>query len=411
MSIDIVEKSLNMQKIAYVGLPAHGHTNPTLAVMKALVARGHHILYYNAESFRNKLAHTGVDFRAYPEPMPSEKEMSAALHSLINASLLLSSLSRPLTHFLLQEFGQEMPDVVIYDSAAMWGYVAARCQEIPQICFVTTFVLDGSMHMLGARNLALFIWKSLPHAPRLLRWKRRMANEFGRENSGGITEYADLNIVFSSQAFHPKNSFIDERFRFVGPSIDTTVRPAEFPFDKLQEDKPCVYISLGTITNQNIDFYQTAFAAFADYRAQFILSAGARTDLTQLGNVPDNFIVRNYVPQLQVLRRADVFITHGGMNSVHEGLYYGVPEIVIPQHLEQYINGKRVVETGAGLIPKGYRTSKRVSVDALRLALNQILDRPSYKSSAARLGETLRAAGGYDQAANEIERFIQAGAT
>jgi MGT family glycosyltransferase len=267
------------------------------------------------------------------------------------------------------------------------------------------------MHMLGARNLALFIWKSLPHATRLLRWKRRMANEFGRENSVGITEYADLNIVFSSQAFHPKNSFIDERFRFVGPSIDTTVRPAEFPFDKLQEDKPCVYISLGTITNQDADFYKTAFTAFAGYRAQFILSAGALTDLTQLGNLPDNFIVRNYVPQLDVLQRTDVFITHGGMNSVHEGLYYGVPEIVIPQQLEQNINGKRVVETGVGLIPQGYRVSKQVTVEALRLALDQILDDPSYKSNAVRLGETLRAAGGYEQAANEIERFIQAGTT
>ena len=152
-------------------------------------------------------------------------------------------------------------------------------------------------------------------------------------------------------------------------------------------------------------------AAFADYRAQFILSAGAFTDLTQLGNVPDNFIVRNYVPQLQVLRRADVFITHGGMNSVHEGLYFGAPEIVIPQQLEQYINGRRVVETGAGLIPKGYRISERVSVEALRLALDQILDDPSYKSNAAQLGKTLRAAGGYEQAANEIERFIQAGTT
>jgi UDP:flavonoid glycosyltransferase YjiC (YdhE family) len=92
-------------------------------------------------------------------------------------------------------------------------------------------------------------------------------------------------------------------------------------------------------------------------------------------------------------------------------LYYGVPEIVIPQQLEQTINGRRVVETGAGLIPKGYRISRQVSVKALRLALNQILDDPSYKTNAVRLGGTLRAAGGYEQAANAIERFIQAGTT
>lgn len=394
-----------MAKIAYVGLPAHGHTNPTLPVMKELVERGHEVLYYNAEWFRAKVEPTGVTFCALPEPLPKEREVSEALQELIHASLIISRMSAHLARFLIEEFELEQPDMVIYDSAAMWGYVAARTHHIPNICFITTFVMDGSQGFLGWRTMARFIWASLPHIPKLLRWRRGMAQEFGQENSGGITEYADLNIVFTSQAFHPKNSFFDGRFRFVGPSLSKATRDGDFPFGQLQPGKK-VYISLGTINNLNLDFYKTVFAAFADYPAQFILSAGKNTDLTQLGPIPANFIVRNYVPQLDVLQHVDAFITHGGMNSVHEGLYYGVPEIAVPHHLEQLLNGKRVAETQTGILLGDQPPYGRVTAPELRQALDEVLYQPHYRQNAECMGKTLRDAGGYLRAVAEIEAYV-----
>ena len=86
-----------MAKIAYVGLPAHGHTNTSLPVIKELVRCGHDVYYYNAESFRAKVSPTGVHFRPLPEPLPFEKEASEALVEFINASLIISSMSRHLT--------------------------------------------------------------------------------------------------------------------------------------------------------------------------------------------------------------------------------------------------------------------------------------------------------------------------
>ncbi len=394
-----------MTKIAYVGLPAHGHTNPTLPVMKELVAHGHEVLYYNAESFRAKLAPTGVDFRALPEPMPTEREVSEALHEFINAPLMLARISRPLAKFLIDEFGRERPDLVIYDSTAMWGYIAARTHGIANACFVTTFVLDGSLGAMGWATLARFFWSALPHVPKLLRWRRNMAQEFGKENAGGITEYADLNIVFTSHEFHPENKLIDKRFRFVGPSIDVSTRDGEFPFEQLNGD-PKVYISLGTINHLDSAFYRAVFAAFADYPAQFVLSVGKQTEIASLGAIPQNFIVRNYVPQLQILQRVDAFITHGGMNSVHEGLYYGVPEVVVPHQLEQLLNGKRVAQTQTGILLGDTRPYGRVSPEELRQALDAVLNRPHYRQNAGQVGETLRAAGGYRKAVAAIESFV-----
>ncbi|MBI1281086.1 MAG: glycosyl transferase [Anaerolineaceae bacterium] len=394
-----------MAKIFYVGIPAHGHTNPTLPVVRELIKRGHEVLYYNAASFRSKVSTTGVDFRAYPEPMPTERQLAEAMHELIDASVMLAEMSEHLTPFLMTEIEREQPDLIIYDSVAMWGYIAARTHHIPYICSITLFVLDGSQQAMGLGTLARFFWHSIPHIPKLLQWKRRMKQQYGNDVVGGITEYGDLNLVFTSKDFHPANNFIDSRFRFVGPSIDAATRDGEFPFEQLNGEK-LVYISLGTINHLDLAFYRAAFTAFADYPAQFVLSAGKNTDIGQLGEIPSNFIVKSYVPQLALLQRADAFITHGGMNSVHEGLYYGVPEVVVPHQLEQLLNSKRVAETSAGIVLGNRYPYGRVTAKELREALDTVLNEPRYRQQARRIGDSLKAAGGYLQAAAEIEAFL-----
>lgn len=317
-----------MAKIVYLGIPAHGHTNPTLPVVRELVARGHDVLYYNAESFRNKIEPTGVDFRAYPEPLPTEREVAEALTRLIDASLIMSRFSEQLTPFALDEIRREQPDLILYDSVAMWGYIAARTLGIPHICLLTHFVLDGSQNAMGWGTLARFMVTAIPHIPTLIGWKRRMIGRYGKANVGGLTEYGDRNIVFTSRTFHPVNRSLDDRFRFAGPSIAPSVRENAAPLDLPTEGR-VIYISLGTINHLDTAFYQAAFEAFAGYDAHFILSVGKHTDIGVLTDIPDNFTVRPFVPQLDVLQRADAFITHGGMNSVHEGLVYGVPLVVV----------------------------------------------------------------------------------
>jgi MGT family glycosyltransferase len=367
------------------------------------VARGHEVLYYNAESFRAKVEPTGVDFRPYPEPLPTERELAEAMHEFINASLILSRISEHLTPFMLAEIAREQPDLILYDSVAMWGYIAARTHGIPHICSITHFVLNGSQRAMGLSTIARFLWSAVPHLPTLIGWKRRMIQQYGKDIVGGLTEYGDLNLVFTSREFHPANNFTDEHFRFVGPSINPATRDGQFPFDALGEGR-LVYISLGTINHLDLDFYRATFEAFADYPATFILSIGKSTDITQLGDIPANFIVRHYVPQLEILQRADAFITHGGLNSVHEGLYYGVPELVVPHQFEQLLNGKRVAETGVGLLLSDHHG--HVTAAQLRAALDTVFADDSYRRQAERIGETLKAAGGYPRAAQEIEAFV-----
>jgi MGT family glycosyltransferase len=106
------------------------------------------------------------------------------------------------------------------------------------------------------------------------------------------------------------------------------------------------------------------------------------------------------VPQLAVLRRASLFVTHGGMNSANEALYFGVPLIVYPQVHDQLIVARRVDELRAGKALHGPVTS-----DGLRRAADEILADSRYRERATAIGATLRRAGGAPRAADELERF------
>ncbi len=117
-------------------------------------------------------------------------------------------------------------------------------------------------------------------------------------------------------------------------------------------------------------------------------------------------MVYNYVPQLDILPEVDAFITRGGMNSVHEGLYYDVREVVVPRHFEQRLNGKRVAQTEAGVLLGDKHPYGRVTAQELRQALDLVLGRPQYRQNAIRIGQTLKEAGGYRRAADEIEAFL-----
>ena len=134
-----------------------------------------------------------------------------------------------------------------------------------------------------------------------------------------------------------------------------------------------------------------------------VLSVGEQTVLGQLGSIPPNFIVRQNVPQLEILQRTSLFITHAGMNSASEALYYGVPLLAIPEANDQPYVARQIVQLGAGIS----LSPKRVTAPRLRHLAETILADASYARASANIGESLRQAGGFLTAVEEIQRFKQ----
>ena len=136
-------------------------------------------------------------------------------------------------------------------------------------------------------------------------------------------------IVYTSPEFQPCSKTFSDKYVFVGPSI----RPVENVIEK-KSDK-LIYISMGTVINDSVKFYKKCIEAFANTKYQVIMSVGNLINVEDLGAIPDNITISRFVDQIAVLSQADVFLTHCGMNSVNESLYYKVPLVMFPQTSEQ----------------------------------------------------------------------------
>ncbi|GCE46242.1 hypothetical protein EI42_06375 [Thermosporothrix hazakensis] len=397
-----------MGTIVFLGSPAFGHVNPTLPLAQELVQRGEQIIYYNHEEFRRPIEQTGSMFYAYPETEISATSIGAALRggNLANLGSLLLAATENLLPYLLDHLPRHRPDLIIFDSMALWGKMVATLLNLRAASSISHFVYDPSHLMSEGAHSMRYLWQILPQLPSVFIMRSRLIRKYRRafpKERPLLPLRGSLNLVFTLRALQPKTTLIDETFRFVGPSINPQIRSDAF-FLPTERKSPIVYISLGTIHTRQMEFYQRCFAAFGDYPAQFILSTGNGTAIEKLGAIPSNFIVRSTVPQLKVLEQTNIFITHGGMNSIHEGLYYGVPLILVPYQLEQRLNARIIVKQGAGLLVER-AAGEPPSIDNLRRALDAIFSDPRYQKAARRLQQLFQETGGYQQAADEVQSY------
>lgn len=401
-----------MAKIAFFNVPGYGHVNPTLPVASTLVVRGHDVVYYNAATFADAIRTTGARFVPYPPTDLNPATIGDLAGNLVNITLLLFQESVNLLPFTLNALREEAPDVVVFDSICLWGMQAVQLQPVPHVASIVTLVLEGVHGLIRPRDMLSIVGGALPRLPRLLWLRRRLVKAYGphifprREVFPCV---GSANIVFTSADFQPPTPFVDNRFFFVGPSIAPASRQtAAFPYTALAAGRK-ILVSLGTV-NRNAPLLRTIATALAGLRAQVIVATGRDADPAALGPWPDNFLAVPFVPQLQLLEQVDLFISHGGNNSVHEALYHGVPLLVIPQQLEQAANGRLVAQRGAGLVlgdrpPYG----QRVADGLIRQAVCALLTDQSYRRAAAEVGHALRATGGYERAADIIEAQIGTG--
>jgi MGT family glycosyltransferase len=403
-----------MSKIVFIEMPASGHVNPTLPVVQELVRRGEHVTYYATEEFRSQIEPTGATFQPYPAGVLTSTDIATATQSndLTRVVSLILRSTESLLPFLLEELPRQQHDIVVLDSNALWGHMAAKILKLPTVSLMTTFMVGSAQfRQLRLREWVRMLLPMLPSIPGVVSRRSRLIRRFGASAFPARPAFparGDLNIAFIPRELQPDNPLVDKTFRFVGPSINPGARRGDVSFEALGPG-PVVYISLGTLHLGSTDFFRHCFAAFADMPAQFVLSVGKQTDIQALGKIPANFVVRPSVPQLDVLQRAAVFITHGGMNSVLEGLYYGVPLILIPQQAEQLMIGLYVAAQGAGLLLREHVAGQHITSGELRHSLERIMAEPRYREAAGALQQSLRASGGYRQAADEIQAFIAQG--
>ena len=399
-----------MTKYTFFSFPEYGHVNPTLAIVEALIARGEEVVYYLTEPFRPVIEATGATFRAFPFRLfdrdhgatPGAADANRLLAMLPMYMLKKSGQTVPL---LLESIRAEQADCIVCDRMFLWAKIAAHLLHLPAVALCPTYAMNAHFHLY--RDTA-------PHAPSLSDLMGALTSDLARLSATyGLPPYdprswrldaEPLTIVFLPRAFQPAGETFDERFLFVGPSLQSRrYDHGTFPLAQMGT-QPTLYISLGTTFNNQVAFYQQCFAAFADTAWQVVLSYGTRIERAALGAIPRNFLVAPQVPQLEILPRTDVFLSHGGMNSVMESLSFGVPLVVVPQILEQEVTARRVQELGLGLA----LDTATVMAEHLRAAVAQVAHDPTFRTGAQAMRQMIQEAGGYHRAVEAISSFAHA---
>ena len=382
-------------KIAWFCIPAHGHTNPTLGLVKEMTGAGHEVTYFSYEKFREKIEETGAAFVSCDDhDMDIDtkdggnrvgKDLAFSIGLIVEATLGMDDL-------MSRVISDMKPDLIVADSMAFWGKLAAMKYGIPYVCSTTTFAFNrySAKYMdqgMGGLFRTLFAMPKINKQLKRLRAKGYPVKNFLELISN---DNETSTIVYTSKEFQPYAETFSDKYCFIGPSM----RPVKEPVEKTAEKT--IYISMGTVVS-NREMYKNCVEALRDTGYQVIVSMGETAN--EFRDLPANIQVYDSVDQMAVLSIADAFVTHCGMNSASEGLYYNVPLVMAPQTPEQMAVAKRTEELGAGVM----LPASGSSAEEIRNAVGKVLNDSAYKTAAAKISDGFKRCGGVKEARAFLE--------
>ncbi|MCX4547557.1 MGT family glycosyltransferase [Streptomyces sp. NBC_01387] len=391
--------------VAFLPFPAFGHINTTLPIVAELVRRGHRVTFATNERFAPLAAGAGADVLRYESWLASRK-----LPDTVDADYLahepVRSIDEAIATVPLYEagFAEDVPDVLLYDvSTFAAGRVLARKWKRPAIELFATFA-SNEHYSLTQQIGAMYADEIDGSHPAIIDFFVKQGQLWAEHGLDGMTleEFnapADgANLVFLPRRFQPAQETFDDRFAFVGTCIGS--RATEPEWQPPAPDRPVVLVSMGSFSYDHQDaFVRTCVEAFTGTPWHVVMSVGEQFDLGGLGEVPDNIQLMRWVPQLAVLERADVFVSHAGMNSVMESMYFGTPVVALPHMPEQRLIASRLAELGLGV----HLPPAEVTAERLRTAVATLASDEGVRTRVRSLSDDLRATDGPSLAADYIE--------
>lgn len=386
--------------IVFVAPPAPGHVYPSLPLVEQLVGRGHRVSYVTSPALAPVVAAAGSAVLELDwEPDTSARsETEFTIESLVADMDGFLAVAEAALPALVDRLRHDVPDLICADAVVL-GPLLAGVFAVPMVGMVPSFATNAhfspsvlvpgfdpthpALSAYGARVAALFTTYDLPVPAGPM---------------GGCPE-PGLRLVFVPREFQIAGETFEESYHFIGPDVCQRARASDWT---PTGDGPVLLVSLGTAFNNRPEFFTAVARALTGTEWQVVMAIGEHTDPAAVGPVPPNVRIAAAVPQLGVLRHAAAFVSHAGMGSTMEALYYQVPLVAVPQVHEQAVNAARVQELGLGR----HLQDRTPTATQLREAVEQVSADEAIRANLAAMKHALLAAGGASAGADAIEHCL-----
>lgn len=404
--------------------PVPGHLHPFGALGRELIGRGHRATLFHMADAEEPARREGLEFVAIganDHPRGSMSEFLAEVarrHGMAAIRFTIEAIRRSTEMFCreapsaLRESGIEF---LLVDQTEPIGGTIAQHLQLPFVTICNALVMNREpsvpppftdwsygdhpwQRMRNRIGYAVSHWMTRPIAQLVREYRSRWNLAPLRTAEDAFSKLAQISQ--QPPAFDFPRRELPATFHYVGPLRRPPLNAVPFPWQEL-DGRPLVYGSLGTLQNRREETFRCFAEACAGLHVQLVLTHGGGLDESAARGLPGNPVVVRYAPQLEVLARASLTLTHAGLNTVLDSLSCGVPLVAVPITYEQPAIARRVVWCGAG------RTIafSKLNAERLRATVREVMSEPSYKANAERVRESIRDAGGVRRAADLIESF------
>jgi len=386
-------------KILITTIPYWGHINVTLSLGMRLIEQGHEVTWALAKQIpgliipqggRLALTNSADDeqLMATLDLLDSGKSKSALDGSVFVTEKVLLPLASMMIEGLRKIVDELQPDLIIHDEQTYVGGICASERGIP---YVTTHAAPPSVYENAGTNVSAWYLSCM----------QKFQASFGFPKDPIVVRSKKLGLAFCPREFGDPTKLAEGQI-FVGPCLDV-IRPSANDFDfafLTESNNKNIMVSIGTLlTAEAKHFFHTVVQDLGN-KPYNVIVAG---DPNLFDQWPDNFMVQQRVPHLELLAHLDLVITHGGANTTCDCIGMGIPMVVVPMAFDQFYVGDQVAANGLGIRLR-YR---RLRVGQISDACQRLLANDSiYNESIDKFSKMYSQAGGATKAAKLVEQFI-----
>ncbi|MGO9794468.1 MAG: glycosyltransferase [Terracidiphilus sp.] len=415
-----------MARLGAFCFPGTGHLNPLTALARRLQQRGHTVIIFGIADVESRVRAAGIDFCLIGQsdyPLGTLQKLDQQLGEMKGLGVLrftmerVSNTARMVLRDGVEAVRNANLDALLVDETDMSNNIA-ECLGLPfiSLALIPPLVNDNRYPPF------YFGWSGSQ------RWWARLRNEIairvltrvarpifaavneyrvawglhvGRHPGEGLSKLAQITQLPRALEFDIEP--LPPHLYYTGPFVDALQRPAvDFPWDRL-DGRPLVFASLGTLQNRSLDLFRKIADACAGLNVQLVISLGGGLEPDRLGALSGDPLVMRFAPQLEIVKRASLVITHAGINTVLESLAEGVPLVCIPLGNDQPGVAARVAAHAAGIVVP----PRKANVKRLRSAVRAVLEDESYRRAARKIQAAMSEIDGLELAADIVEDVLK----